>query len=131
MTHIGIRMRISTAKEVLFDLSSDDLHDIAKMNNAPLHACTALCPPECDLDGWYAFLGAGPTGPDGNPFLMFEVKSVELPDYDQEDDIDEEECPAEAMIDSGRSVLACCRESGHEGLHYDNVDNVSWKEGTE
>jgi len=37
-------------------------------------------------------------------------------------------CPAfRELEDDGR--LVCCRETGHPGLHYDGVDDVSWKDG--
>ena len=32
-------------------------------------------------------------------------------------------CPAE------KAAMLCMLEAGHEGLHYDSIDDISWKAG--
>ena len=40
-----------------------------------------------------------------------------------------ETVPVERALTGGVGVLACWLEEDHGGLHYDEGDDVSWKEG--
>lgn len=43
------------------------------------------------------------------------------------------ECEAVIIVSNAhakkRALLVCFREQGHPGMHYDEGDNIAWKEG--